>query len=455
MLTDAPDVITIKPQPRQEIFLSSPADIAIYGGAAGGGKTWSLLVEPLRHVNNQKFGAVIFRRTLAEITKEGGMWDESQTLYSLFNARSNQTEHSHRFPAGAKISFAHLQYEKDLRDWLGAQIALLSFDQLETFSGTQFFYMFSRNRSASGIRPYIRGTCNPEPGWLAIFLDWWIDDAGYAIPERSGKIRWMVRENDITYWADTAEELKQAHPNSLPKSVTFILSTIYDNQILMQKDPGYLANLQALSRVDRARLLGDRRRGGNWKIRPAGRIYEDFTDGHVVKDFPIPITWPRYRGVDYGPINTAVIWLAEDPNSHILYLFLEYHHGERTTRQHVEEVQGYGDAEATWGGAPSEHQYRWDWSDAGVHVQEPPISDVEAGIDRVIGLLKERRLYVFQSCQGVIGEFGDYSRKLNDQGQPTDEIKNKSEFHRLDGLRYVVAGISQNASSGVYQTNYA
>lgn len=453
--TPEPEVINIRPQPRQEVFLSSPADIAIYGGAAGGGKTYALLMEPLRYIGRADFGSVIFRRSMPEITKEGAMWDEAGQLYPLLGAKPNHAEHFYKFPAGSKISFSHLQSEATLRDWRGAQIPLIEFDQLETFSGTQFFYMFSRNRSASGIKPYIRGTCNPEPGWLATFLDWWIDDAGYAIPERSGKIRWMVRENDVTYWADTREQLLQEHPNSIPKSVTFILSTVYDNQILLQKDPGYLANLQALSKVDRARLLGDRRRGGNWKIRPAGRIYGDFTDGHVIKDFPIPITWPRFRGVDYGAVNTAVIWLAEDPNSHVFYLFLEYHHGDRTTKQHVDEVNGSGEAEHTWGGAPSEDQQRWDWSDAGIHVEQPPISDVEAGIDRVIAMLKDKRLFVFQSCQGVIGEFGDYSRKLDDMGQPTDEIKNKSEFHRLDALRYVVSGVSQLSGSGVYQTNYA
>jgi hypothetical protein len=455
MLTNDPPVIEIRPQPRQEVFLATPADIAIYGGAAGGGKTYALLMEPIRHLGNGEFGAVIFRRTLAEIIKEGGMWDEAENIYPLLAGDSNKSEHSYKFPKGSKVSFAHLQYEKNLREWLGAQIALIEFDQLETFSQTQFLYMLSRNRSTSGVRPYIRATCNPEPGWLAIFLDWWIDDDGFAIPSRSGKIRWMVRENDTTYWADTAEDLARDHPNSIPKSVTFILSTVYDNKILLQKDPGYLSNLQALSKVERARLLGDRRRGGNWKIRPAGRILEEFKDEHVIPDFDIPITWPRFRGVDYGAVNTAVIWLAMNPITGVLYLFLEYLHGDRTTKKHVEEVQRHGDAEGTWGGAPSEDQQRWDWSDAGIGVQQPMISDVEAGIDRINEAFKDRKLYVFQSCTGVIGEAQAYSRKLDDQGLPTDEIKDKSSFHRLDALRYVLPGALSSKVSGVVSYKYA
>jgi len=268
------ETILIKPQPRQETFLASPADIAIYGGAAGGGKTWSLLLEPLRHMNNKDFGAVIFRRTIPEITNEGALWDEAAKIYPLLDGKPNENEKQYNFPQGSRVSFAHMQYEKDKYSWKSAQIPLIEFDQLETFTASQFFYMVSRNRSMCGVKPYIRASANPEPGWLADFLDWWIGDDGYAILERSGKIRWMVRENDINYWSDSPEELQAEHPTSTPKSVTFILSTIYDNQILLETDPGYLANLQALDNVERQRLLGDGKRGGNWKIKPAaGKVF--------------------------------------------------------------------------------------------------------------------------------------------------------------------------------------
>ena len=266
--------IEIRPQPRQEQFLASAADITIYGGAAGGGKTYALLMEPLRHWRNPKFGAVIFRRTVPEIIKEGGIWDESMRLYPLLGAKPNENNHQHRFPGGARVTFGSLQYERDLRDWRSAQIALIGFDQLETFTRAQFFYMLSRNRSMSGVAGYVRGTCNPEPGWLADFLEWWIAEDGYADLARVGRVRWLLNINDTLHWADTPDELMQQFPGARPKSVTFILSTVYDNKILLEKDPGYLANLQALSFVDRARLLGDPVRGGNWKIKPsAGTLF--------------------------------------------------------------------------------------------------------------------------------------------------------------------------------------
>jgi len=267
-------ITKIQAQPRQLVFLSSSADIAIFGGSAGGGKTWSLLTEPLRHINNKNFGAVFFRRTIPEVTNEGGPWDEAGQIYPLLNAKSNENEHQYSFASGMRVTFAHMQHEKDKLNWKSSQIPLIIFDQLETFTETQFFYMLSRNRSMCGIDPYIRASCNPEPGWLADFLDWWIGEDGYAIPERSGIVRWMVRVNDVIQWADTKNELIEKYSGCNPKSVTFILSTLYDNKVLMEKDPGYLANLQALPMIDRERLLGDPERGGNWKIKPsAGKIF--------------------------------------------------------------------------------------------------------------------------------------------------------------------------------------
>lgn len=267
--------VEIRPQPGpQEAFLASQADIVVYGGSAGGGKTWALLVEPLRHFRNGKFGAVVFRRSYTEITAEGGLWDESTDLYRPFQAKEIKGDLYWRFPSGARISFAHLQYDETVENWKSSQIALIEFDQLEMFSQHQFFYMLSRNRSTSGVRPYVRATANPEPGWLADFLAWWIAEDGYADLSRVGKVRWFVRVNEQITWADSKQELREQWPDLEPKSVTFILATLFDNQILMNKDPGYLANLQALPLIERERLLGDRHRGGNWKIKPsAGKVF--------------------------------------------------------------------------------------------------------------------------------------------------------------------------------------
>lgn len=261
---------TIKPQAGpQTAFLSSPADIAIYGGAAGGGKTWGLLIEPLRHIHNPHFRGVIFRRTSPQITNPGGLYDESEKVYSLIGGQ-NSRPHSGitwKFPSGAAVRFAHMQHEKNRLDWQGAQIPFIGFDELTHFEEAQFFYMLSRNRSLTGIRPYIRAATNPDAdSWVAKLIAWWIDqETGYPIPERAGVLRWFARIAGEIIWADSRETLRARYKDVPPKSVTFIPARLEDNPILMKSDPGYLANLMALPLVDRERLLG-----GNWKIVPSG-----------------------------------------------------------------------------------------------------------------------------------------------------------------------------------------
>lgn len=266
------EVVEIRPQRGpQEAFLASPADVAVFGGSAFGGKTFSLLLEPLRHIDNPLFTAVIFRRTSPQVRNEGGLWDTSQRIYPLLGARPREASLEWVFPSGATIRFAHMEHEANRFDWQGAQIPFIGFDEATHFTEKQFVYMLSRNRSASGVRGYMRATTNPDPdSWLRSFIDWWIDDAGFAVPERSGVLRWMLRVGDEIRWYGSRDEAAAARPalglpdEAEPKSVTFIRSTIYDNPIGLADDPSYMPSLYALPLVDREQLLK-----GNWNIRPA------------------------------------------------------------------------------------------------------------------------------------------------------------------------------------------
>lgn len=258
----------------QTMFMASSADIIIYGGAAGGGKTYALLLEALRHKDVKGFGGVIFRHNYNQITAEGGLWDASQKIFNQVpDAHARKSPKLHWwFEGGAKLNFAHIERDEDLKSWQGTEIAYIGFDELTHFSKHQFLYMLSRNRSTCGIKPYVRCTCNPDAdSWVAEFISWWINpDSGYPIPERSGQIRWMCILNDTIYWGDSPKELAEKHPIDAQdcKSVTFIASRLEDNKILMESDPGYMANLKAMIEVDMERLLK-----GNWKIKPAAGLY--------------------------------------------------------------------------------------------------------------------------------------------------------------------------------------
>jgi predicted phage terminase large subunit-like protein len=261
----------IRPQRAQLAFLSSLADVAVFGGAAGGGKSFSLLLEPLYHISNRDFRGIVFRRTYPQIKLQGGLWDVSAELYARVGAVANQASLTWTFPSGATVSFRSMEHTSDRFSYQGLQASYIAFDELSQFEPSQFWYLFSRLRSMSGIRGYIRCTTNPDcDSFLRQLLDWWIDGEGLAIPARSGVLRWFVRIEDELHWADTREALlQQFGPDCDPKSLTFVPSRIFDNQVLMQRDPSYLSNLRALPLIDRRRLLD-----GDWNIRPrAGNFF--------------------------------------------------------------------------------------------------------------------------------------------------------------------------------------
>jgi len=299
------------PHPKQALALKSKAEVLLFGGGAGPGKTTWLLWDAAKHIDNGIYSAVILRRTYPEICNEGGLWDESQRWYPLKGATAHQTRLEWTFPSGSTIRFSHLQHEKNVNNWQGAQLPYVGFDEVTHFTKKQFFYLLSRLRSPHGFEPKMRATCNPDAdSWVAELVDWWIGADGYADPQKAGKIRFFIVIDDIILWGETKQELELKYPGCLPKSFTFIGATVEDNPTLMKADPGYLANLQAQNSVDRDRLLY-----GNWHVKKAESMLFDVesVDACAIGSYALPVhnrryLWgidPNYGGDDYF---TAQAW---------------------------------------------------------------------------------------------------------------------------------------------------
>jgi hypothetical protein len=191
--------------------------------------------------------------------------------------------------------------------------------------------------------------------------------------------------------------------------------------------------------------------------RPAGVIYPDFdTRTHIVDPFLIPLPWPRYIGLDFGGVHTAAVFLAAELDAKLVptgrwYVYREYPYCGRwvsaTAKGHAVAIKsGERQFRRVVGGSASEEQWRAEFTAAGLTVLEPPVSEVEVGIDRVSAAVKQGKLLVFRNCKGTIDDIRRYSRELDDRHNPTEKIDGKAEFHYCDALRYIVSWLNGAAA---------
>lgn len=289
------------PQEKQAVFQSRGEYEALYGGAAGGGKSDALLTEALRQVHIPHYRALILRKTYPQLSE---LIDRSREIYSRAypKAKYNDSKHFWLFPGGAKIYFGAMQHTKDRINYQGKRYDFIAFDELTHFTWDEYSYMFSRNRpSGGGTRVYIRSTTNPG----GIGHSW-------------------VKERFITAAPPlTPIESKMNIVNPQGKLITvsrnriFVPSTVFDNKKLLQNDPNYLANLSMLPEKERNALLygdWDSFSGqvfSEWKNDSAHYIDRRFT--HVIEPFEVPKEWKIYRGFDFGYSKPfAVEWIAID-----------------------------------------------------------------------------------------------------------------------------------------------
>ena len=299
------------PQPRQYAFMQRPEYECLYGGAAGGGKSDALINEALRQVEIPNYRGLILRRTFPQLE---ALISRSREIYpkAYPDARYIGTDHRWEFPSGATIFFGSMQREDDKYKYQGKPYDFIAFDELTHFTLTQYMYLMSRNRPVGpGTRVYIRATANPGGvghGWVkARFID--------AAPP-------MTPVEDL--YEVTAPDGKII---KIKKRRIFVNSSVFDNQKLLENDPGYLATLAMLPEAERDALLY-----GDWNSFE-GQFFREFVNDpkqyrsrhntHVIEPFEIPDSWQIYRSFDFGYTRPfSVGWWAVDYEGR-LYRILE------------------------------------------------------------------------------------------------------------------------------------
>ena len=289
------------PQKKQEEFLKRSEYEALYGGAAGGGKSDALLAEALRQVDIPYYRGIIFRKTYPQLSE---LEDRSAMIYKSAypKAEYNRTKHCWQFPSGAKIYFGAMQYGKDKLNYQGKHFDFVGFDELTQFSWEEYSYMFSRNRpNGPDTRVYIRATANPGgPGHS------WVKQRFITAGEPYTPIE---EEHSIKTPDGKSVDIK--------RSRVFIPACVFDNKELLSNDPGYLASLSMLPTAEKNALLY-----GDWDSF-SGRVFDEWRDDpkhykdrrwtHVIEPFEIPPHWAITRGFDFGFTRPfSVGWYAVD-----------------------------------------------------------------------------------------------------------------------------------------------
>lgn len=272
----------------QERMLAIDADIKIVGGSRGGSKSFSSLMEVLKDIKNPDFHATILRNEKDDLQS---LVTDSYKLFSQFGTyNKSQNDMTWNFANGGWLKFSYYAgaYQDFKTRFQGRQFAYVCIDEGTQCPYKKFKYLLTNNRNASHIRNRFWITCNPDPeSWVRKFIDWWIDDEGFIIPERDGVIRFCFMDGDTPdsiYWGNTREEVYEQCRDIIDKlwkdsyaelgyskldmfikSVTFIRADVSENIKLISTDASYIANLAQQDEEQRMRDLE-----ANWNYKAAG-----------------------------------------------------------------------------------------------------------------------------------------------------------------------------------------
>jgi hypothetical protein len=401
----------------QEAFLAAGEKDVLYGGSAGGGKSYAMIVDPLRFCHKQVHRALILRRSMPELRE---LIDKSRELYpkAFPGCKYREVEKLWNFPSGAKIEFGFLERDADVYRYQGQAYSWIGFDEI-THLPTEFSwnYLASRLRTTdSEITPYMR--CTANPGGIGAH---WVKKR-YIDPSKPDES--FIGKDGLTR--------------------KFIPARLQDNPYLA-RDGQYEQMLKSLPPTQRKQLLE-----GNWDVNEGAAFTEFNLEEHVIPPFQIPIHWERVKGIDYGYASeSACIWATLDPSDGTLIVYRELYRkgltgedlGRKITEMELSDplsVQGVLDTSA--------------WSRTGT--TGPTVGETlvrqghklrRADKNRIQGKIQiheylrlqpsgRPKLQIFNSCPSLIRELQSIPL---DKSNPED-VDTHAPDHAYDALRYLI-----------------
>lgn len=345
----------------QERFVGSNADLTFIGGNRGGGKTYAMLLEAIKDINNRYFNSLIFRKEKKDFDN---LEKESYHLYNQYGKyNKSQSDMTWYFYRGGSLAFSHFSDTvADFKErFRGKQYAYIAIDEITQMEYAKFKFLMTCNRNARGIRNRMVGTCNPDPdSWVRKFIGWWIGEDGLPIDERDGVVRYCFMDGDTPdsiYWGDTPEEVYNQCQNIIDKhwkpefeelgfdkvtmyikSVTFIRGKLEENIKLIGSDPNYVSSLVQQDEEQRSRDLD-----GNWNFKNTGDDLIKMSDMDRFYNAPAQIA----RGIKYVSADIAfeggdfcVMWLWID--LHIKNVFVMRENSANTETMFMAKLNEWG-----------------------------------------------------------------------------------------------------------------
>ena len=408
----------------QTEFLAAPEREVFYGGARGGGKSYALLIDPLRYCHKPAHRGLFIRRTMPELRD---IINHSLNLYpkAYPGAKWREQEKEWRFPSGARIEFGYAENLTDVLRYQGQSYTWIGIDELPQYP-TEDIYNFLRSSLRSvdpEIPVYIRATGNPGnvgSHWVKkMFVE-------PGEPNKPFNV-------EIPTMAGT-------------KSITrrFIPAKLQDNPYLMQTDD-YLIMLSSLPEVQRKQFLE-----GDWDAYEDSSFPEFNRDIHVLDNFEIPNNWMRFRAADWGYSSPACcLWFAVD-HDNVMYVYRELYTQRVTADEFARQVIDleYGEYirygvldSSTWANrgdiGPSiaetmiKEGCRWRPSD------RSPRSRVSGKIEihkrlKINEDTGEPNLYILNNCKNLLRTLP----MLPLDKSNSEDVDTKAEDHAYDALRY-------------------